>query len=260
MGKRILCAVMILLCLTGCAPAPEQSKPTQSTAATQSPPATVSAETEASIPPSEEPAGNLHCGVREDGTFSGGTLFIGDSLTYGFVLEYLMRYELIGDARYMAVNGAPLSRFFDDDKLVGSSAIYAPEFYGLTYSGAVAQMGDEATAVYLMLGTNHSSYATADKYIEVVDYILDHCPNATVHLQLIPYSSNQYVDYETVNEQISAAYSHYQEAGEERVMLVDTFSFIGTAQISDGVHLNSEGQDAWYMALLSHKNQNNLPE
>lgn len=204
----------------------------------------------------------VHSGIREDGTFNEGTLFIGDSLTYGLVVEYLQRYELIGGAKYMAVVGAPLGRFFSDTPLESSegSCVCSPEFSGLAYYRAAARMGESATAIYLMLGTNYNYLTTTDAYIEVVDYLLENCPNATIHLQLIPYSTSEYVDYEQVNESIREAYTHYESQNIERVMVIDTFSAIGMAQGYDGIHLNAEGKDAWYMALQANAINNNIPE
>lgn len=267
MCKWIFCTVLATLCLTGCA-APGGSAPPAdtTTAATAEPIQTTAEPIETTAPvltevPTEKVwTEDVHCGLRDDGTFTEGTLFIGDSLTYGFVWEYLMRYELLGDASYMAVVGAPLSRFFGNETLGGEGAMYSSRFSGLTYSQAVEQMGADATAVYFMLGTNNSTAAEADDYIEIVDYILRMCPNATVHLQLIPCSTNPHIDYDWVNSQIRLAYDHYQAQGVEKVMLVDTFSFLDTSHLSDGVHLNSEGKDAWYLALNAHKVNNNLPE
>ena len=104
--KRIFLLLLCAALLCGCsAHASSQSTPPVTET-------TVPATTEA--PPSIGPVWDdtIHSGLREDGTFTEGTLFIGDSLTYGFVLSYLQQYELIGDAKYMAVVGAPLGRFF----------------------------------------------------------------------------------------------------------------------------------------------------
>lgn len=266
MGKRFFAAFAILLLFAGCTAAP----PSEPTAAATDPLPTVAevpSEPAEAVPvetaaPTDAPRDTsaLHSGLRSDGTFSAGTLFIGDSLTNGFVHAYLMTYGYLGDARYMAVNGAPLSRFFSSQVLGGDGNLYSPEFDNLSYSDAVARVGEEATAIYLMLGTNSCTKATTDKYIEVVDYLLDTCPNATVHLQLIPDSYSPMVDFETVNEQIRLACAHYEQQGIERVLVVETNIFIGQALGPDGVHLTGEGQDRWYTALVAHKKNNNLPE
>lgn len=255
MGKRFWILMLALLVLSGCA---RQDAPSQTEAAAPSTHVSQSEAAGTTVKPGWTE--DVHTGLREDGSFNAGTLFIGDSLTYGFISSYLMRYELIGDARYMAVVGAPLSRFFSSEVLSGDGSLYSPEFTGLSYSDAVAQVGGQATAIYLMLGTNGSYNATKDNYIEVVDYLLETCPNATVHLQLIPYSTWQTVDYEGVNEQLRQVYEHYQAAGTEKVMLIDTFSFIGQSLGPDGIHLSDEGRDAWYTAIAAHKNNNEIPE
>lgn len=265
MGKRLLTALLglsVLLSLSACGgetvPRNERVSPSASSPATSSTGTSTPTQTE----PAEEKVWTqeVHSGIREDGTFNEGTLFIGDSLTYGLVNEYLRPYELLGDAKYMAVVGAPLSRFFSSQQLSGDACLCSPEFANLTYSEAAAKMGEQATAIYLMLGTNYQLTATADKYIEVVDYLLENCPNATVYLQLVPYSSKSIVDYETINGYIQEAYRHYQDQGIEKVVLIDTYSSIGIAVVSDGVHLNSEGRDAWYMAILANAINNNIPE
>lgn len=255
MGKRFLILMLALLVLSGCA---RQASPPQTDAAAPSAHISPSETVQATAKPGWTE--DVHSGLREDGSFGSGTLFIGDSLTYGFVSYYLMRYELIGEAKYMAVVGAPLSRFFSSETLSGDGSLYSPEFTGLSYCEAVARMGEDATAIYLMLGTNGSYNAKKDKYIEVVDYLLETCPNATVHLQLIPYSTWETVEYEAVNEQLRQVYAHYQSQGTEKVMLIDTFSFIGQSLGPDGIHLSDEGRDAWYLALTAHKNNNDIPE
>lgn len=266
MGKRFFAAALILLIFTGCTAAPP-SEPTEAATVphptvTEAPSESTEAVPAETTAPTDAPQDTsaLHSGLRSDGTFSAGTVFIGDSLTNGFVQSYLMAYGYLGDARYMAVNGAPLSRFFSTQVLGGEGNLYSPEFDNLSYSDAVARMGEEATAIYLMLGTNSCTTATMDKYIEVVDYLLETCPNATVHLQLIPDSTSNVVDFEMVNEQIRLAHDHYKQQGIDRVMLLDTNFFIGQALTADGVHLSAEGQDRWYTALVAHKRNNKLPE
>ena len=254
--KRIFLLLLCAALLCGCsAHASSQSTPPVTET-------TVPATTEA--PPSIGPVWDdtIHSGLREDGTFTEGTLFIGDSLTYGFVLSYLQQYELIGDAKYMAVVGAPLGRFFSSRTFGGGgeSAHYSPEFLGLSYSQAVAQVGESATAIYLMLGTNYNGDTDTEHYLEVVDYLLEHCPNATVHLQKIPLCGNESVDVTGVNTALEEVAEHYLSQGVSRVMVIDTFTAIGLSQGYDGIHLNADGMDAWYMAINAHANNNRLPE
>ena len=121
-------------------------------------------------------------------------------------------------------------------------------------------MGEKATSIYLMWGTNFTKNATAESYIEIVDDLLELCPNATVHLQLIPYGDPAFVATNTVNTRIQGAYAHYQELGEPRVMLIDTFTAIGRRLAGDGIHLSDKGNQAWYQAILDHAENNGLEQ
>ena len=203
----------------------------------------------------------LHSGLDEDGRFNDGTLFIGDSLTFGLVSYYLRPFDMLGQARYMAICGAPTEVFFSQRTLQPDvNILYSPEFEGLTYQQAVAQAGSGLTAVYLMLGTNYRSTADADLYIRIADYLLAQCPHATVYLQLIPYSRSENVDYRQVNANIRSAFEHFQQEENLRVQLVDTFSAIGSEFLTgDGVHLTADGLDAWYNAIYAHKTHNKIP-
>lgn len=282
MRKTNLAALLlcVLFTLCGCRipqPGPEQTQPTEAsatTAPTQSPeiteaPTEAAEETQPTLSlentdPTDGPVrtAEIHSGLRSDGTFNSGTLFIGDSLTYGLVNEYLDRYDYLGDARYMAIVGVPVGVFFNKGIQLGNygSCLYSPEFHGMCYCDAVAFVGSEVTAIYMMLGTNYNYDTTQERYTEIVDYLLETCPQATVHLQLIPYTTNSLVDFEQVNENIRATYQHYQDQGIQRVMVIDTHTAINMYLSSDGVHLSGEGKDAWYMALVSHSINNNLPE
>ncbi len=211
-----------------------------------------------SVKPKKVP---LHSGIRADGTFNEGTVFIGDSLTYGLVAHYLKANDLIGGAKYMAIVGVPLRVFFNGTRLSGGQSVYSPEFKGLTYAKAVEKVGSKATAIYMMLGTNYDPGADSEMYIQVVDAILKSCPNATVYLQLIPHSRSGNVHTDDVNEQILAAYTHYQNQKIERVRLIDTRSFVGIEGIGgDGIHMNPVGMDAWYNGLLANARINQIPE
>ena len=251
---------MMLLCACGNTPVEPQTTaaPTKvPTEATTLPPETTEAPTE--VP--TEPAVELHSGLREDGSFDKGTLFIGDSLTYGLVYSYLMANDLIGDARYMAIVGAPIQYFFYSSVLTPEKyCIYSQEFLGMSYDQAVASVGEEITAVYFMMGTNYSTDTNAQTYIEIVDYLMEHCPNATVYLQLIPYSSSSAVQGDTVYWSIMEAYGHYAMEGNEKVQLLDIKRAVGVHLTDDGVHLTYEGQENWYNALVAHAEDNNIPQ
>lgn len=197
-------------------------------------------------------------GLRPDGSFDSGTVFIGDSLTYGLVTNYLIPEGLIGDARYMAIGGMPLKQFFGGSLINGSEKaikrgnVYSPEFEGLSFAESVAAAGESVESVYLMLGTNLGSDSTWYKYVEVIDHILLACPNATVFLQTVPYSSSELINYRTPNESIHAACEHYAAAGTERVRLLDTHTALGSAYLTvDGIHLTCAGQKCWYEFLKS---------
>ena len=255
--KKFLLFLCVAALLCGCsASVPETTAPVTETTV---PVAT----TQATVPTETEHVwdDNIHSGLRADGTFTAGTLFIGDSLTYGLVKSYLQEYGMLGDAKYMAVVGAPLGRFFSHQTLGSDdSSIFTDSFYGLSYSQAVAQVGESATAIYLMLGTNFNADTDTEHYIEVVDYLLETCPNATVYLQKIPICGNEAVDVSGVNVSLEETLDHYAAQGVRRVMVIDTFTAIGLSQGYDGIHLNADGMDAWYMAIVANANNNQIPE
>lgn len=275
MFKRLVCLCLCALLALSCTACRETEPPATTAAPTTQAPTTVPPTTEApteaptTVPPTTEAptepprwTQEVHSGLREDGTFDEHTLFIGDSLTFLMITHYLRTYECLGDAKYAVKAGVQMTAFFDerypmqyDAKL---NCLYPEEFEGLTMAEAAAAMGEDLHAVYIMLGTNYTPSATAEDYIEICDFILENCPHATVHLQTIPYSP--IVKYETVNDRIRGAYEHYQEQGIERVMLLDTCTAIGNNLISDKVHMNDTGRENWYMALLAHARDNELPQ
>ena len=264
MTKRMLCALLALILTFGCA-ACAKSEPAPTTEATTE--ATTVPTTEATEPPTTEaptePPLVLHSGLREDGTFSEGTLFIGDSLTCGFISSYLSKKEHLGDARYMTICGSKVTAFFDGTVLEPKDnvmTLYSPEFEGQKFDEATAKLGEELTAIYLMWGTNYVAKGTAQDYIDIVDYLLEHCPNATVHLQLVPYADLAIIPYPTINNRIRDAFAHYQELAEPRVFLVDTYQGIGRDVGVDGVHIGMWGYANWYNTLLRHAEENQLSE
>ena len=212
--------------------------------------------TEPTTPPTEAET-VLHSGLCEDGSFSSGTLFIGDSLTYTFTGSYLPENGFLGEAKYAAQCGSQVTAFFDSTVLVGSNSLatrYSKEFEGMEFDEAAAFLGEKAEAIYLMWGTNYTPDATEENYIEIVDFLLEKCPNATIHLQTIPHGN---VKYTIVNQRVRDAYSHYQQTGEIRVLLIDTYSAIGNHTV-DGVHLGLTGNTNWYKAIVDHAAANGL--
>lgn len=98
--KRIFAATVLLsLLLAGCAKQETQPASTQPEV-TSAPTTEVTTQptTEATTQPpeTEPPAPVYHSGLREDGSFDAGTLFIGDSETYLFLNQYLMTENHLG--------------------------------------------------------------------------------------------------------------------------------------------------------------------
>ena len=251
MRKRCLALFAALaLLLSGCGGPPAEPVA----------PATILAETAPTTAPTvipettempTESATLGHSGLREDGSFDEGTWFIGDSLTYYFV-GYLLENGLLGDMKFSAQCGSQVTAFFGGNILRNTGSVpcrFSPEFKGLEFQEAARVLGEDARAIYILWGTNFTYDGTAQDYIDIVDFLLENCPNATIHLQLIPYGTPSYVFHETVNGRIREAYDQYSQTGEERVILIDTYTAIGDNTI-DGVHLNPAGNAAWYQAIL----------
>ena len=261
--RKILSLVLVLnlLFLTACRKEPSESTvpPVTTVAVETTIPETTVPETTA--PPVTEPAFPLHSGIREDGSFDEGTLFIGDSLTNGLLYIHMRQNKLIGNSKYMAIVGAPPQDFFYGPKLCDEiSCIQSWEFTNKTMSQGVAAVGKKITAVYFMMGTNYSSHTNTDTYIKITDYLLKHCPNATIYLQTVPYSTSPNVAYEAMNRYIREAQQHYVDEGITRVLLINTMEAIGEHLNADGVHLNPQGYACWYQAILDFAAENSIPQ
>ena len=254
MTKRILSAVLALILAFGCA-ACGQSPAEPTTEATAE--ATTVPTTETTEPPTEaptEPPLVLHSGLREDGSFNEGTLFIGDSLTCGFVGSFLNK-EHLGDAKYMTICGSTVKAFFNGTLLEPKDnvvTLYSPEFEGKEFNQACADLGEAVTAVYLMWGTNYVRNGTEQDYIDIIDFLLANCPNATIHLEQVPYADPNVSPYPIINKRIQAAYDHYQALEEPRVFMVNTYDGIKRAVGGDGVHIGEWGYQNWYNTLVQH--------
>ena len=272
MAKRILCfllALLTVLSLAGCKKEVPETQPTEAsteapTETTQPPTTEPPTEPPTTEPPTEaptEPPLVLHSGMREDGSFNDSTLFIGDSLTFQMIYGLMRPKGYIGDAKYITICGSRTTAFFDGTKVNcrAENTLASEEFNGLPFSEAVASLGENATAIYLMWGTNFTKDGSAQDYIDILDFILEACPNATIHLQTVPYAA-AVTPYEIINDRILEAYAHYQEAEEPRVILVDTFTGIGKSVAADGVHITDKGKVKWYETLLAHSENPELSE
>ncbi len=261
---KAVCLLLVMLMLTACGAPAEPTVP-ETTAATE--PATEPTTEPATEPTTEpttvptEPPVVLHSGLREDGSFDEGTWFIGDSMTCILVENYLRPHGLLGDANYTGKYGAHITAFFDDTVMSYTSynhCAFRPEHERMGYDDVAVLLGEQATAIYMMWGTNYTWNAYADAYIEIVDFLLETCPNATIHLELIPWGWDELIRYELVNGWIQEAYAHYQEIGEERVFLIDTFTAIGENTDEHLIHLSEQGNENWYNAIVAHAEANGL--
>lgn len=260
----------VLLCMCSCSakenvvivePVQEQSPSVPTEISTDAP---VEVVTEAPTEDPTEPVIQwLHSGIRQDGSFSEGTLFIGDSLTYGLVDSYLKDKNLLGDAYYMAMPGATPAVYFYGPSLRSGSATfshYSDRFEGMLICEGVEDIGAELSAVYFMMGTNHTKTVTVQLYVDIIHHLLEHCPNATIYLQRVPQETSELVNGTEANERIECAYMQFAETGESRLMLVDTETAIGKNQTTDGIHLTEKGQQLWYEELLRYAVDNNIPQ
>lgn len=264
--------VLAMLWLCGCStqtPATEQTVPTvpPPTAAPSEAPTEAPTETPTEMPTeaAEEPAPQwLHSGLREDGSFNGSTLFIGDSLTAGLFSSCMNPDGSAGDAMVMATVGASPIAYFSGPKLEKESDFYhyySWEFEGKLMSRGVETVGEDLTAVYFMMGTNFLDIVTEQTYINIVTHLLENCPNATIYLQLVPYSLSPKVDEEQINWRIWTAYNHFSvDLQEPRVKIIETQLAIDYNLSADGIHLSDTGYRCWYQALVDNAAANNIPQ
>ena len=246
--KRMLPLLLVCLCFCGCV-SKEQTQPIDIPTEQSVTQAQNTETTEASTL-------ELHSGIMADGAFDEATLFIGDSLTYGMVTKYLPDNDLLGEAKYMAIPGAAITCYKKGPALGSKVSAYNPEFDGMLIYEAVEQYGDTFHAVYLMLGTNANEYATDQVYIDMVCHLLEHCPNATIYLQLVPNNRSDRVNSEAANGRVQRAFAYFN--GESRLQLIDTQTAIGYNLAGDGIHLVTEGQRCWYQALVDYAKQNKI--
>lgn len=245
--KRIIPLLVICMCLCGCTPQvqPRETAPTQQTT-----------ETAEGILTTQPPEETLHSGLKTDGSFDEGTLFIGDSLTFGMVEIYLPDNGLLGEAKYMAIPGAATTCYAKGPALGEKPSAYSPEFEGMYMCQAVEKFGADYTAVYVMLGTNANEYATDQVYIDMVAHLLEYCPNATVYLQLVPNNRSERVNTEAANGRVQRAFAAFEN--EPRLQLIDTQTAIGYNLAPDGIHLVTKGQKCWYEALVAYAKEHEI--
>lgn len=259
----LLLLAALSVSLSGCrAEAP--AAPTEAPAAIETAPAETPAPiTETPAPadltPPEAPPVHIQTGVREDGSFDAGTLFVGDSLTMGLVREYLIPNGLIGDAMYAAIGGHAMQQFFRREIHLNSKTlqkygcVYSARFEKLSLAEAVAEAGGDVTTLYFMMGTNGSTKATVEVYTEMLTYLADSCPNAVIFMETVPYCSSGVSKYEFVNANLREAVENFTAEGHADVYILDTFTAIGEENNThDGLHITENGQAAWYDALIAN--------
>lgn len=251
----LLATAALLLCACGAVPQAAPATPLAEPPAASPAPTPAPAPEPSSTPtpePTPEPGFVRSSGVKEDGSFDAGALFIGDSHTY-YLLQYLMGADKLGEARYMAICGMSMPFFFNgvdmplgDGFSVRNASVCSPEFVGLSYGEAVAAAGEDARAIYFMLGTNLSMEVTTEDYTALWSYILEQCPNATLYVQTIPYSPLS--DWPRVNDCIREAAAGF----DERVVVVDSHSAIPREEIlSDNIHYSVYAMEPWYEYLTA---------
>ena len=266
--RKFLFLLLVPVLLAGCmARWPE---PTEATTETTAAPtvetttvATTIAATEPATVATTEPGPVYHSGLKADGSFDEGTWFIGDSMTCILVENYLTPMGLIGEANYAGKYGAHVTAFFDGTRMSHYSynhCAFRPEHEEMTYEAVGAALGEKATAIYIMFGTNYFEYQFSESYSRILDYLLETCPNATIHMQLIPWGHESTVKYEEVNGLLRAIYERYREQGVERLMLIDTFTAIGRNPDEGLIHLAPQGNENWYKAICDHAREQGLSQ
>ena len=191
------------------------------------------------------------------GSFSSGTLFIGDSLTYGFVKLYLIPNGYIGDASYMAVGSTGASQYFSDDWLLDSASSYgcirSPEYQGKPFYKAVEAGAGRFDAVYLLLGSNYSRSTTESAYELMIDHIARQNPEAEIFIQTVPDCETGRIDSERINSVILSVLENYSKNGRANVTLLNTNSvWTGSCIGSDGVHLTALGYAKWFECIVTN--------
>ena len=194
-----------------------------------------------------------------DKIFGSDTLFIGDSLTYQFIENYLMPNGMIGEASYMAAPRTTVKYFLasywvltpSEDNRYGVAC--NDEFQDLSFRDALAVNPGKYKTVFFMLGSSNSAYVTRNQFVNAVEMILKYDPDAAIYVQTIPNSPNGAVQAERVNGIIRDAAETLADEGCSSVYVLDTNSAWNTACIAkDGMHLTTMGLDAWYRYICAN--------
>ena len=128
-------------------------------------------------------------------------------------------------------------------------------------SQGVSAVGESVRAIYFMMGTNFIEIITEQTYIDIITHMLEECPNATIYLQLVPYSLSDKVDEEQINWRVWAAYNYFnQDLEEPRLKIIETQVAIDYNLKDDGIHLTEEGYRCWYQALVDYAEENGIPQ
>jgi lysophospholipase L1-like esterase len=192
------------------------------------------------------------------GTFSGSTLFIGDSLTYQLVENYLIPNKMIGSASYMAAPCTTVKYFLtrywvltpSEDNCFGVAC--NSDYSGLCFSDALAKSEGKFKTIFFMLGSNGSDNVTLTQYTNAIKLILKYNPKAVIYMQTVPNSATGAVKTDRVNGLIKQAVTRFNDDGNNNVKLLDTNSAWTAKSVGvDGVHLTSDGLDAWYRYIYN---------
>lgn len=190
------------------------------------------------------------------GVFDSGTLFIGDSNTYHFVTRYLQPMGYMGQASAMACVNFGVPHFFSDKYTLTAAdwnfygCVCDPDFAGMSYYRAIEAAAGRYSNIYVLLGSNVSLQLTAENYRQVIEFISDANPNATVYLQTVPDCHTGAVGTWYVNGCIEDALEAMLADGRDNLVLLDTNAvWVPGCVAFDGVHLTAAGYEAWYKLI-----------
>ncbi len=194
---------------------------------------------------------------RVDMSYFDGALFIGDSLTQGFMTYTTNGFE---NASFAAYIGAGPKTFIEGTVT--------------NYDGQVVRPIDEILAagaqkVYILLGTNSMESSTDEAFLkyygDFLDFLLPQLPSGTTYyLQSIPPVTAEKMagDEKFTVERIRELNQQIARMAYERGLhYLDLYSALadegGTLRAEyaaggDGIHLNADGYGAWREYLITH--------